>query len=210
MIAGSLRLVLVRHAESEWNAAGRWQGHAGSGLTVRGRAQAEATARYLARRERSVVLIARSDLPRVAETAAPAQARFGVQVVQDAALRELDVGEWAGLTHEQVVASDPDGYAAWQAGHDVARGGGETFAALRGRVTEALWRLADHVGQGTVLVFTHGGPVRVAVAEALGLPPGGERRVLGVRNASLTVLQRRDGQWALRAFNEAGHLDIVD
>ena len=61
------RFVLIRHAESVWNAAGRWQGHADPPLSERGRAQAEALAADLAPLGIEVLLA--SDLARAAQTA---------------------------------------------------------------------------------------------------------------------------------------------
>lgn len=213
------RLVLVRHGESEWNAAGILQGHGGPGLTARGRVQAAATARLLARDHPGVGAIVRSDLPRVVETAAPAEELGDVPVDVDARLREIDVGSWSGLTRAQAAAADPETYAAWTRGVDVAPGGGETFAALRQRVVEALTdavdRAAATIGRDeltTLLVFTHGGPIRVAMAAGLGLPPGGHRALNPVGNCAVSVLELPTpralaaGRALLAAYNQVGHL----
>jgi broad specificity phosphatase PhoE len=87
--------LLIRHAESEWNAAGRWQGHGDPPLSARGREQAAALAREL-EGEGVEVLIA-SDLARSAQTAAILGARWGLAPTPDARLREIDVGRWTGL-----------------------------------------------------------------------------------------------------------------
>lgn len=136
------RLVLVRHGQSEWNLAGRMQGHAGPGLSAAGRARAETTAAFLATTLGAVDRILRSDLPRVTQTAAPAEAAFGIRAQVDPRLREIDVGTWAGLTWEEVIATDGTTLAAWSAGRDVRRGGGETFAELRVLVS---YNRADHL-----------------------------------------------------------------
>jgi probable phosphoglycerate mutase len=202
------RLVLVRHGESEWNAAGIIQGHLGPGLTPRGRTQAEVTADLLVRAHGRPVLLARSDLPRVVETAAPSQERFAeVPVVVDRRLREVDLGSWSGLTHEQVVASDPDLLAAFQRGEDVRRGGGETFVEVRERMVAVLDDLSDRAAGGVVFVFTHGGPIRVAVGAALRLPQARETVLAPVANASVSVLDWARGGARLVSYNDEGHLD---
>lgn len=197
------RLVLVRHAESEWNLAGRMQGHAGPGLSATGRLQAEATAAFLTATLGSVCRIVRSDLLRVTQTAAPAEAALGIRAQVDPRLREIDVGTWAGLTWPEVAAADGATLAAWQGGRDVRRGGGETFAELRSRV----WAFIDGLAgvNGTVLVFTHGGPIRVAVAEALGLPLLGERLLAPVDNCSLTELAL-GATSVVVSYNRADHV----
>ncbi len=197
------RLVLVRHGESKWNVAGRLQGHAGPGLSAAGRAQAETTAAYLTATLGCVGRIVRSDLPRVVETAAPAEALLGIRADVDPRLREIDVGTWAGLTWAEVGATDVATLAAWSGGRDVRRGGGETFAELRSRVWAVIGELA--AAGGTVLVFTHGGPIRVAVAEALGLPPLGERLLATVDNCSLTELTP-GATSVVASYNRADHL----
>ena len=199
-------LVLVRHGQSEWNLAGRMQGHAGPGLSAAGGVQAETTAAHLTTTLGSVDRIVRSDLPRVTETATPAEAAFGIRAQVDPRLREIDVGTWAGLTWPEVEATDAATLAAWHGGRDVRRGGGETFAELRSRVWAVVSELA--VATGTVLVFTHGGPIRVAVAEALGLPPLGERLLAPVDNCSLTELSL-GATSVVVSYNRADHLLAV-
>ncbi len=209
-----LRLVLVRHGESVWNSEGRSQGHGGTGLSERGHAQAQATAVFLARAYPDTVLLVRSDLQRVVETAAPAEIELGIDVHVDARLREIDVGTWSGLTYHEIAEKDPEGYLAWirRGDTDVRRGGGETYAELRERVWPALRdALALKSEQrGTVLVFTHGGPIRVATAAALGLPTSAEARLAGVDNCSLTLLEWQDGLPRLMAYNRTHHLLSLD
>ena len=200
------RVVLLRHGETDWNADGRWQGHGGTGLSRLGRLQAADTAAFLATTRPDIAIVVRSDLQRVAETAAPLLERLAVPVEVDPRWREIDVGSWSGRTHEEVRALDPAGYQAWRTGGDPRRGGGETDADLRVRVAAALEDLAG--GSGTVLVVTHGGPVRHAVAEALGLPAGGHHRLAGAGNGSLSELRVEAGQWSLVGYNERSHLAV--
>lgn len=215
----AVRLVLVRHGESEWNAAGILQGHGGPGLTSRGRAQAAATARALARLHAGATVIARSDLVRVVETAAATEELLpAVPVRVDDRLRELDVGAWTGRSRDEVAATEAAAFAAFARGDDVPAGGGETFAALRARVVDALTDVVAEAGASgagrtaTVLVFTHGGPIRVAVAAGLGLPAGAHRRLESVGNCAVTVLDARTpsalsrGAALLAAYNRNGHL----
>lgn len=198
------RVLLLRHGQTHWNADHRWQGHGGSGLSTLGRRQADQTARFIASARSDVTEVVCSDLQRVVETAAPLLERLLLPADVDARWREIDVGTWSGLTHDEVRAMDPGGYEAWRAGGDPRRGGGETDAELRARVAAAL---ADLRGSGgTVLVVTHGGPVRHAVAEALGLPPGGHRRLAGVGNCSLSELAETDTGWSLVGYSSAAHL----
>ncbi len=201
----SRRVVLIRHGETVWNAEGRWQGHDGGGLSALGRAQAAAAAAHLAREADDVVALVRSDLERVEATAAPILARLDVPERVDARWREIDVGSWSGRTHAEVAEVDPEGYADWVAGGDPRRGGGETDDELHARVAAALDELTE--GSGTVLVVTHGGPVRHAVASALGLGAAGRHRLGRASNTGRSTLQRGRGGWRLLGYDATDHLD---
>jgi glucosyl-3-phosphoglycerate phosphatase len=204
------RIVLIRHGESEWNAIGRWQGHSDVGLSPLGRRQAAATAAFVARYEPDVRMIVSSDLERVTQTAEPAARALGLTLRIDPRLREIDVGWWSGLTTEQIKARDPDAFAAFRAGEDVARGGAETETQLRVRVTAAVNDLRSQCEQGTLLIFSHGGPVRALVSDALGMSVTGQRVLGGPANCSRTVLADRDGMVRLRSYNETAHLLACD
>ncbi len=201
MSAGA-RLVVVRHGQSEWNAAGIFQGQAGPGLTALGRAQAERLAGHVAVRFPDVARIARSDLARVAETAAPVEARLAVPVDVDPRIRELDLGSWTGRPYAEVRAQDPAGTEAWRRWEDVETNGAERLVDFRARVRSWCADALERVPAGTTLVVTHGGVIRVLVAAALGLPPEAERRLASPVNTSLSVLERRDGDLALTSYNE--------
>lgn len=205
MTSAARRLVvLVRHGESEWNAAGRFQGQKGTGLTPHGHQQAAATAAHVLAHVGPVDRVVCSDLQRAAETAAPLAAQITAPVEVDLRWREIDVGSWAGRTIEEIAAADPEGLGAWRGLRDEALGDREPFGAFRRRVAEALGDAA--AGHGVTVVVTHGGAIRMAAAAVLGLPRGGEAVVRAPDNASVTVLTARDGGLRLRSYNAAGHL----
>src|SRR5436190_1312043 len=98
-------LLLVRHGETDWNAAGRLQGHTDRPLNEYGRRQAKELADRLAGEGADAIYA--SDLSRAKETAEIVGERLGLTVVIDADLREKNWGSWEGLTgdgglHEQV------------------------------------------------------------------------------------------------------------
>jgi glucosyl-3-phosphoglycerate phosphatase len=201
-----VRLLLIRHGETEANAGGVYQGHSDSPLTPRGRAQADAVAAWLATQADTITAIARSDLGRVADTARPSERALRLDAHVDLRLREVDVGTWSGKTRTQIADADPEGAAAWRRGEDVARGGGETSAALRLRVWDALLDLAKGP-DGVCAVFTHGGPIRAAVSVALGLEIRSDRLLAGVANGSVSVLDVEPaGDARLVAYNRLDHL----
>lgn len=191
--ARHLRLVLVRHGQSEWNAQGLIQGHAGGDLSELGRREAELTASFLAAHYPRPALVLTSDLDRAKQTAAPYVAAIGVPARAEVRLREIDNGAWSGLTTEQVSRAHSADLQRIRAGEDLPRGGGERVADLAARSTDLLNDLATQtvamvpVGeQLDVVAFGHGGSIRLCVASALGLGPGGHRLLRGTSNCSIS------------------------
>jgi XTP/dITP diphosphohydrolase len=160
--------LLIRHAESIWNAEERWQGQADPPLSPRGVAQAEEIAKALAQ-ERADALLC-SDLRRAGQTAEIVGRALGLVPRPDPRLRELDVGCWAGLTRGEILERDPELLRRFEAEDpDVRAGGGETRAEIRRRVRGAFRALAEQHRGARILVVTHLGVVRA-------LRPGTELR----------------------------------
>lgn len=152
-----MKLYLVRHGETDSNAARRYLGWSDEPLNAVGLAQAQALAQRLS--TASVTAIYSSDLPRAMQTAAAIAARHGLPVVSLPGLREADFGRWSGLTYTEIEAADPQALRAWLADPEtVAPPGGETLAAVRCRALAALPR------QDGAVVVSHGGALRAIIS----------------------------------------------
>jgi broad specificity phosphatase PhoE len=150
---------LIRHAESAWNALGRWQGWADPGRSERGRAQAEALARELA--AAGIEALAASDLRRARETAALLGGAWGLVPTHDPRLRERDLGSWSGLTTPQIAGRWPADFARVRARDpDFRPGGGESIRMVAARARAFLCELAARPGPARTAVVTHGGVIR--------------------------------------------------
>lgn len=164
------RLLLLRHAESEWNAAGRWQGLADAPLSARGREQAAAAGGLLAPYGFSDVVS--SDLQRASATAASVAAALKLRApTVDAGLREYDVGDWSGLARPEIEARWPGAIDDWREGRLVATPHGERRDNFVTRITAAVERVAAARPDATVVVITHGGVIS-ALARSLGVDTG--------------------------------------
>jgi probable phosphoglycerate mutase len=186
-------LLLVRHGETDWNRERRFQGHADPPLNDAGREQAHELAETLA--GEGIDAIYTSDLQRARETAEILAARFGSEVVALRELREIDVGDWQGLTWPEIEQRHPDGAARW---HRDGHGwdGGETYDQLRERIVAALRGIAErHPGQ-RVLVVGHGGTVRATRAFVDGVPVAeSRRRNPAIGNCEVFKVVTEDGTW---------------
>jgi probable phosphoglycerate mutase len=163
-------LIFVRHGESITNAANRIGGQEDARLTPRGREQAQRVAEFLVTRER-VDLVVTSDLTRAAQTAAIIAERRSLPLEIETGLRELDVGELAGLTLEEARSRFPRALSALvRADAEFNAHGGERLADFNHRVEKALSRIAQrHAGRRIVLV-THAGVIHQALSLILQSP----------------------------------------
>ncbi|MDQ0614435.1 broad specificity phosphatase PhoE [Microbacterium sp. W4I4] len=201
----SIVVHLVRHGESLWNVEGRYQGQQDSGLTADGRAQVAQFGEEFAREVPDPDVVVSSDLPRVRDTAQQYIGRVGAPVSYDAALREMSVGDWAGMTLEDAERRHPEIVSAVAAGEDLRRGGGETFAETRDRVAEAIERVIAELetgeGDRVGVVFTSGNPIRLAAAHMLGIPSPGHMALGAPDNCSVTTFRLRDGRREVVRYN---------
>lgn len=196
------RLVLIRHGEAEGNREHRFIGQTDVPLTPLGKAQASA----LGERFRHAVVdrVVASDLSRAYDTAVAVASATGMEVERVTALREINNGEWAGLTPQSISERWPDLWTRYRGGEDVQRPGGERWADVRARTIAALEPFLDE--PGTTVVASHGGPILVAANWAAGIHVQGNvfRGPLGgVLNTAITVI---DSGPRLTAFNDVGHL----
>ncbi len=197
------RLVLVRHAETVWNAEGRWQGQTDVALSEQGRAEVELVGRRLAGEHFDRVIS--SDLVRAHDTARGIAKNASIEL--DSTLREMHLGAWCGLLHHEVTARFPDQLLALQRGEDRRIGGdGETVVELAARVTTAIDRIASESEGKSVLIVTHGGVIRALMLAMLGLS-GRTRPLFGSRNTAITRVDVVGGRKTLRSYNDGLHLE---
>lgn len=160
-------LLLLRHGQSTWNAESRWQGQADPPLSARGEEEARAAVGQLA--EVPFVRVLSSDLRRALDTARTLAAALHLPVEVDARLREIDVGDWQGLTRPEIEARWPGELARWSAGISESPPGGESRAALVARTRVVLSEVAASSRPGDqVLLVAHGALIR-HLDRALGL-----------------------------------------
>jgi probable phosphoglycerate mutase len=200
-------LLLVRHAEAEGNAEGRFIGQADVPLTDAGRAQVARLTERLVRLP--ITRVISSDLQRCRDTVGPTALRLGIEMTTDEGLREIANGDWGGRLAEEIEAEWPDLFARYREGEDVPRPGGERWVDVTRRVTHTLEGIAAGAQNGeTVLIGTHAGPTLAAMRWAAGMPIDGNvfrGPFTGVENTSISAIAFPGPR--LAAFNDAGHLE---
>jgi broad specificity phosphatase PhoE len=201
-----MHLILVRHGETEWNVTLQYQGHANVPLNETGREQARLLGERLAKKE--AVALYSSDIVRAWETAGIIGPHVNLKPEKMTDLREINVGQWEGLTPEQLYRRFPDHMQEYE--RDPARTvrmGGESYAQLQQRALRALHTIEESHGLNeTVIAVSHGGTIRALLCHVIDLDLGNFGR-LWLDNGSITVLRRDTKGWRLTCLNDAAHLE---
>lgn len=204
-----MRLILVRHGESEWNRIGRYQGQEDAPLSELGLRQAEALANRLKREQ--IEAIYTSPLQRARRTA-EAIAHFHPEApfIEERALYEIHHGEWQGLLAAEVRERYSELLAEWRSFPTRCQmPGGESFSNILKRTLNLREHLAKkHVG-GTILLSTHDVVVKILIADALGMHMDRINRIW-VTNASISVVEYTDDLPFLVSLSEACHLGTLE
>jgi 2,3-bisphosphoglycerate-dependent phosphoglycerate mutase len=210
----SLHVLLVRHGQTDSNAAGVLQGHLPVPLNTRGREQAERLAERLVLWEPAIDVLLTSDLRRAVETAAPVARYLGLDAEPDAAWRERGLGSFEGRTVGNTEI--------WQAATGTLDPpGAEPLDALQARVAAALTTLVmRHHTQRVVAVVTHGGVMRTALrllADGRLTPTDGRvpPAVESILNGSILHLVASGAEaetitWRVVRVNDVDHLQDDD
>jgi broad specificity phosphatase PhoE len=162
-------LWLARHGQTDWNVEGRWQGHTNLPLNALGRKQTELLVESMA--EVHFDAIFSSDLDRAYETAYAVGRKQGIKVHIEERLREINLGEWEGLTREEIQKLYP---AEWQDREmfplEARPPGGESMFELAVRILPAMTDIARRYPSGHVLIVSHGLALAVVICYAQGQP----------------------------------------
>ena len=199
-----MRLILVRHGQTEWNAGGRYQGQSNVALSDTGRKQA----RFLAERfpVRQLDAIYTSDLDRAKETAECVGKRLGLTVCPEKAFRELSFGDWEGLTYQEISLRWPEeAKKLFTAPDELSIPNGETFRELQKRALDKIHLLYEkHIDQ-TVAVFAHGAINKTILAGLMHIPL---HYLWSLRqdNTAVNILRLDDGYVMVELINSTSHL----
>ena len=163
------RIYLIRHGEVEGAVTPRYNGQGDVALSPRGREQYEAMAERLSGEK--ITTCYSSDLTRCAWGADLIAPRFGIEPHKTSTLRELNIGDWEGLTWRELMTRYP---VEWQARLDDIVSyrvpNGENLLDVQARVMPEIDRIVATHREEEVLVVGHGGVNRVILLNAIGAP----------------------------------------
>lgn len=200
-----LTILFARHGQTDWNKAGRWQGHADIPLNETGQQQAAALRNRL--KSWPIDTIYTSDLQRCVQTAVPLATELGLEPIKLTAWRERDVGDFSGLTSEQAREQYPNVWVAATRGM-VDPPNGEPFAAVQRRAWRAFEAVVNMQRDGgTVLVVSHGGLLHALLGQVMGIDPGIYGRFSMRGNTGLSVVEVNDRGPVVVRLNDTSHLE---
>jgi broad specificity phosphatase PhoE len=203
------RITLVRHGQTEWNRIERFRGRADVPLNQTGIAQAQATARRLAREPKPAAVYS-SPLSRAAVTAGEIARAHGLTVLPHGGLVDIDYGLWQGLTPEQAAERWPAQLDAWYNAPQTARiPGGETLQVVRERGMRTVMELVRAHPDSSLVLVAHTVMNRLILLGVLGL--GNDRFWrLAQEPCAINRFSVRDGEYTeytLVSLNDTCHLE---
>lgn len=162
-------VVLVRHGRTPTTGIELPGRAAGLHLSDEGQAQAKAVAARIAALFKDVAAVYASPLERTRETAAPIARELGLKIVTEKGLLEVDIGDWTGLKLKD-AAKLPEWKAVQQRPSGFCFPNGESFIQMQARIVETVERLQQAHSGSTIVIVSHGDPIKVAISSALGAP----------------------------------------
>lgn len=193
---------MLRHGQTEYNAARRMQGQLDTVLSAAGVEQARAAAQQL--KGAGITRIVSSDLSRARHTAEIVAAALGVDVTEDPRLRETHLGQWQGLTHEEVDNAHRGARAYWRNNPSWAPPGGESRLEVARRARPVVDELIASYPQwqdNAVLFVAHGGTISALTSNLLGFGEGQYPLLKGLENVATSRVR------ALPRYTEGGDPD---
>ncbi len=201
-------ILLIRHGRTAWNREERLRGQVDLPLDAVGHQQAQAVSWRVASHWKPAAIFA-SSLQRTLQTAAPIAQACGLQTVVHDGLLDIDYGDCAGLSREELEAQYPDQAAAWrQAPHTVHFPDGESLADIRGRAEETVVEVVGKHPDDVVVLVTHVAVCRLLLCSVLGLDSSHFWQ-FEPANASLSIFDLSPQANVLVSLNDTCHLSAL-
>lgn len=198
-----MRIIIIRHGETELNRAEVFRGQLDIELNGTGRRQAELLGEYLSRTP--IEAVYSSPLKRALETARAVSARHNLEVKPCPELNDLHMGEWQGLTRAQVESKYKEAYDLWLSHPEKLKmPGGESLSDVRKR----LLTLIDNVTArhtGVVVLAAHRVVCKVLACVLLGLDDSHFWNIEH-SNCGVTTFVLKDGRFILTGHNNTSFL----
>jgi broad specificity phosphatase PhoE len=199
------RLILVRHAESQWNPLGRYQGILDPDLSQRGELQTKALGEHIKKHFPNIEAIYSSPLTRTRKTAQAIGDAIGKDIIIDQRLIEIDHGAWAGELVDDIEKKYKEDFETWMKNpHQITFPKGESLKEVFDRTVDFISFIKAKYKDKTVVAVSHSVPIRVFYCAVLGIGLS-HFWAFGCDNASYSILSLGD-QDIIQKLNISCHL----
>lgn len=201
-----MRIILIRHGETEWNRLHRFQGRSDIPLNSKGMGQARALA--LALQVETITAIYSSPLQRAVETASQI-GRFhpSAPLIKESGLMEMDLGDFEGMEAQRWAVQHLDFREAWENNPAaLALPGGESLEEVQRRAVDSLKRISELYGPDTTLLICSHNFVIVSLLCFASKTPLDQFREFRQGTAALNVIYKDENGFLVDRVNDRRHL----
>jgi broad specificity phosphatase PhoE len=201
-----MRLLLIRHCQTDRNQQRLLQGHSPTELNAVGRKEAKALA--LALREEKIEAIYSSPLRRSLETAQAINHFHQLAIEREDGLKELDIGDLDGLTIDEMRRRYSYFWQKWASdGPGSARcPNGESLGEAQQRAWDTIQEIKRRHRQQSAIAVSHYFVIVSVICKALGIDLSHMRRFRALNTGAISILDFRDEGTTLTLFNDTCHL----
>jgi len=200
-----MRLILVRHGETDWNKLGKCQGISDVPLNSTGEKQAMDLA--LSLKDEDITAIYSSDLQRAFNTARTISEYHGIEIQIDERFREMDQGEFEGLEFTHIREKYGDVLKQWREEPEFLRiPGGESLTEVQERAWLGFKSLLDKHNGRNVLVVTHNLTIITLLCKFSGKSLKSSREFI-VHETSKTIIDCNDKEFKIEILNDISHIN---
>lgn len=191
----STKIILIRHAQTEWNQEKRYLGRTDIGLSPEGIKQAQGLSQQL--KKEKIHKAYSSDAKRALHSAELCLEGFAIEKTPE--LREINFGVFEGLTHQQIIAEHPQVYRQWLKDPlKTAIPEGEKFTDFQKRVLNTLETIISGNNHKTIAIVTHAGPIKVILNNIM---PAKNIWKIYVQIASINIINYREGKKSIESLS---------
>ncbi len=202
-----MKVYLLRHGQTDWNVAKRWQGNTNIELNSTGIKQAECVAKRFENKEVSAIYASNLDRAKTtAETIRKLAYNNEVELFTENDIGEIKLGDWEGLTYEEVSEQYKDEYERWTYNHkEVVGYGVENYHDLQQRAFNVLTKICNE-STGDILIVSHGAWIKALVCKILNIPLE-HKKSFEVENTSITTIEVNGDNYIIKTLNDTNHID---
>jgi len=200
-----IRLYLIRHGETDWNKARRFQGWTDIELSAEGAEQA----RLLSERFKKINIdeIYASPLKRAVATAMPIAKIQGIEVTTKENFKEINFGEWEGMTAPEISAKYGKEFDDFIVAPEKGVFPGDiSFDKVTNRIKEGLEEVLNGKEDKSIAIVSHGGIIRLMIKYLMGFE-GEWYNKTWIDNTSISLIEIRKRGTLMRVLNDSSHLN---